>query len=413
MNSSFKILIVDHNFEFSGSLISVSYLIKEFVKNRFEVFILTKAGEKEKEFLTSLGSKVISYSNSNFRSITLSFHISDKTSPFSYQWFKNLIKDILYFFNGIFLSVKVINKVKPDLIYLNEYVTAQFALYAKLKSIPSVVHIRSLFIDQKFNFRIFILKTILRKVVTLNFAITELEAAQIGKEKKVNTIVVPEFLDESDFKTPPDLIHIKKKYGIGPNDKVILFLGGINAIKGTLIFIKAINKIKYPDTKFLIAGNIQNNPQVKKNYDYYIQCTELINSSTRKNAINILGNVTNINEIISIADIIVSCSVESHFSRPIIEAWAQKKAVVASDIQHNINLINKGVDGILYPSNDSDSLAKALDNLLYDENLRLRIAEKGLSKAKENFLATKNVKIILNALKKLANGNQSELTKNR
>lgn len=405
MDSTPKILFVDHNLEFSGSVVSMSYLVKGFVRNNLRVIVLSKLGDRVRIYFESLGAEAIFYSNSNLKSISLSFHISDKTKFLSIQWFKNLVKDILYFLNGIILSVKIINKVKPDLIYINEYVAIQFVLYARIKSIPVVVHIRSLFIDQKYNLRIFLLKKVLQRLTSLNIAITSLEASQIGKWEKIKykTLVVPEFLDDSDFEVPKNTSEIKSKFNIKTTDKVVLFLGGISEIKGTKIFLDAINKIPYSNVKFFVAGPIKNYSKSKIISNYYMHCIELINSMKRTHSIELLGNVNNVKELISISDVLVSCSTKTHFSRPIIEAWAQSKAVIASDILHNRELVTHNVNGILYPADDSNSLAKAIKELLYDDQLRLHLGMNGLKTAKDKYYSATNFSKIFDACCKLLN----------
>jgi len=196
-----KILFVDHDIELSGSTISMSYLIKEFIQGGFKVLVLTKINQKGLEYLIEAGAEIIPYSSSPFKSITLSLHFSDKTNYFSFNWFKNLYKDIIRFFTGIILSIKIIYKYKPDLIYLNEYVTIQFSIFAKLKSIPVFVQVRSLFINQKYNLRIMLLKKALRKIPDYIFAITELEAKQINilPSDKTKVEIIPEFLFDKDF----------------------------------------------------------------------------------------------------------------------------------------------------------------------------------------------------------------------
>lgn len=405
MNSAPKILFVDHNLEFSGSVVSMSYLVKGFVRNNFRVIVLSKLGETGRRYFESLGAESFLYSNSNLKSISLSFHISDKTKFLSIQWSKNLIKDILYFFNGIILSIKIINKIKPDLIYINEYVAIQFALYSRLKSIPVIVHIRSLFIDQKYNFRIYLMKKVLQKITSLNIAITSLEVSQIGnlERTKYKTLIVPEFLDDSDFEVPKNINEIKTRFKINISDKVVLFLGGISEIKGTKIFLDAINKIPYSNVKFIIAGPIKNYSKSKIISDYYKSCVELINSMKKTHSVNLLGNVNNVTELISVSDILISCSTKTHFSRPIIEAWAQSKAVIASDILHNRELVTPYVNGILYPSDDSNSLAKAIKELLDDDQLRLHLGMNGLKTAKERYYSATNFSIIFDACRKLLN----------
>ena len=399
-NSKKRILFVDHDFSLSGSLISMSYLIKEFVRNNYDVFVLSKVGDFEKKSLISLGAQVISYSSSPFKSITLSLHISDKAKSFSKKWFKNLCKDILFFFNGIVLSIKVISKYEPDLIYINEYVSIHFALFAKLKSIPVIVHIRSLFIDQKYNFRVLLLKKALQNIPEYNFAITKLEAEQITNKKNImaKIIVIPEFLSKDDFIPPENISQIKKNYGLDNSEKIITFLGGISYIKGSIDFIRSVKHLNLISgkTKFIIAGKTFNNNNIANIYEYYNDCIEYINSPEVKPFIELLGTIENVKELLAISDIVVSCSVETHFSRPIIEAWAQKKAVIATDIQHSINLIENGIDGMIVPVNNYIFLSKVLKNLLEDENLCLKLGQNGFLKAKQNFSSEINVKEIIN-----------------
>lgn len=180
-------------------------------------------------------------------------------------------------------------------------------------------------------------------------------------------------------------------------------MGGISEIKGTKIFLDAINKIPYSNVKFFVAGPIKNYSKSKIISNYYTHCIELINSMKRTHSIELLGNVNNVKELISISDVLVSCSTKTHFSRPIIEAWAQSKAVIASDILHNRELVTHNVNGILYPADDSNSLAKAIKELLYDDQLRLHLGMNGLKTAKDKYYSATNFSKIFDACRKLLN----------
>lgn len=393
-----RILFVDHDYGLSGSLISMSYLIENFVKIGYEVLVLTKVGDTEKKILEQLGAIVISYSASIAKSITLSFHISDKTYFPTFSWWKNLVKDILSFINGVILSRKIISNYKPDLIYLNEYVTIHFGILAKLKSIPVVVHIRSLFINQKYNIRIILLKKALRFIPSYNFAITQLEAEQISQENNYDarTIVIPEFLNDDDFFISNNKAQVKKIFGLEHSEKIITFLGGISYIKGSITFIRSIEylNINLNNVKFILAGKIFDNEKIKDIYSYYKYCMSFINKPSIKPYIKVIGPIKNVKELISVSDVVVSCSIETHFSRPIIEAWAQKKAVVASNIPHSKNLIKDNFDGIITEINDHEALGKTLSRLITNDTLCSQLGENGFLKAKQIFTANKNIEKI-------------------
>ena len=402
-----KILFVDHDNGISGATISMGYLIKKFILNEYKVIVLTSKSQAGIDYLKQLGAEIIRYNDSLFRSIIMTFHFTNKTNYFSIQWFKNLVKDLLCFINGIILAAKILGKYKPDIVYLNEYVTIQFGLFAKLKSIPVVVHIRSMFIDQRFNLRIMLLKKVLRTIPDYNFAITEMEANQIrGLLGKVsNVIVVPEFLSEQNFKISSDLSHVKKRFDVLGKEQVVTFLGGISNIKGSIDFISSMEYLdeKLSDVKFILAGKIRDYNVSSDIHKYYEECMEYLKRPKIKSRIKVIGEVENINDLLSISDIVVSCSTITHFSRPIIEAWAHKKAVIATDIKHSRNLIENGGNGILVPINNPPKLAATIERLLSDKYLCEEMGRNGYKKAKEIFSEGKNTAKIVNCCTELLN----------
>lgn len=403
-----RILIVDHDLDLSGAFVSLTYLIKRLVEENYEIFVLSKTGKAQKNILMTMGAKIINYSASSLKSITLSFHISDKTKFLTLKWFKNLIKDFLYFFNGLILSVKIINRYNPDLIYLNEYVTISFGIFARIKRIPIVVHIRSLFIDQKYNFRIYLLKFALKNISSYNLAITNLEASQIGTNKgsKSRTIIVPEFLNHEDFILQEDIMVFKKEHELENFELTVAFLGGLNMIKGSLTFLNCTEYIESDPTKivFIIAGNI-NASKSKENLLYINKCFEKINNPFKKVKIKFIGPTHQTGQLLSAADVLVSCSVQTHFSRPIIEAWAKKKAVIATDISHSKNLISDGISGLLFPVNNAMALAEKIDQLYNNFEKRLLLGENGFKEATSKYSANKNTEMISNLFSELLHKN--------
>jgi glycosyltransferase involved in cell wall biosynthesis len=77
----------------------------------------------------------------------------------------------------------------------------------------------------------------------------------------------------------------------------------------------------------------------------------------------------------------VSTSNLSHFSRPIIEAWAQKKSVIASDTEHSQNLIVDHFDGLLYENMNTFDLQNRIVEVMYNPALNEKLGENGYRKA--------------------------------
>ena len=81
-----------------------------------------------------------------------------------------------------------------------------------------------------------------------------------------------------------------------------------------------------------------------------------------------------------------------HFARPIIEASAMAKPVVASDIGGPRELVVPDETGLLIPPDDPEQLAAAIVSLLDDPELMIQMGENGYRRAINKFDAQANSK---------------------
>jgi glycosyltransferase involved in cell wall biosynthesis len=108
--------------------------------------------------------------------------------------------------------------------------------------------------------------------------------------------------------------------------------------------------------------------------------------------------------LIAAADVVVFPSTVPHFARPVIEAGAMAKPVVASNMDGVKELVQNNLTGILVEPNDPRALADALMKVLSDKHLAETMGEAGYLQAKEKFSAEKNCKQIMDIYDKIFNG---------
>lgn len=117
--------------------------------------------------------------------------------------------------------------------------------------------------------------------------------------------------------------------------------------------------------------------------------------------VHLVGVQTNIPEWIAACDLIVFPSTCDHFARPIIEAGAMAKPVVASDWPSTREIVESNTTGILVRPNDPRALAEAIIEVLQDEQRARNMGEAGYQQATHEFNADLQVKRIVQVYERI------------
>jgi glycosyltransferase involved in cell wall biosynthesis len=75
------------------------------------------------------------------------------------------------------------------------------------------------------------------------------------------------------------------------------------------------------------------------------------------------------------ADVVAFPATRPHQARPILEAGAMAKPVVASDFSNLREFVGDQQNGLLVPPGDANAIANALRAILTDQNLARRLGE--------------------------------------
>ncbi|WP_298740348.1 glycosyltransferase [uncultured Chitinophaga sp.] len=167
----------------------------------------------------------------------------------------------------------------------------------------------------------------------------------------------------------------KEKLGLSENELAIVYPARLVPGKNHITLLKAFKKIRAEEegVKLVFAGD----GEMRTAIENYVQENQL------ERSVVLLGNVTNIPEILSVADIGAFPSEYEGFGIGLIEMMAMGIPVVASDIQVFNEFIDHMNNGVLYPTFDSDTLASMLLLVMRNNELRTALGVKARETAQQ------------------------------
>ena len=193
------------------------------------------------------------------------------------------------------------------------------------------------------------------------------------------------------------------KLNIDSNKKIILMPGRLTEWKGQEIFIEALNLLKtrygYKNFVAILLGPDQGRKIYKK------KLIRLIERFRLNKEVVFLENVPSMPIAYSVSNVIVSASTEPEaFGRISVEAQSMKKPIVASNIGGSKETIVDNKTGLLFQSNNPNSLSEKIDYIfrLDDTTLNL-MGNNGRKNVQEKFNVEKMCFSTYSEYKKLIN----------
>jgi GalNAc-alpha-(1->4)-GalNAc-alpha-(1->3)-diNAcBac-PP-undecaprenol alpha-1,4-N-acetyl-D-galactosaminyltransferase len=146
----------------------------------------------------------------------------------------------------------------------------------------------------------------------------------------------------------------------------LLAVGRLNQHKGYRLLLRAFAQLKDQHTNWTLTilgeGPLRH------------ELEDLGQQLGISNRVKLLGRVSNPYDFLTQADIFVMASRYEGFPLALCEAMACGLPVIATDCPSGPKeIIRDGVDGLLVPTDDVDALARAINCLIEDEAMRLRL----------------------------------------
>lgn len=177
---------------------------------------------------------------------------------------------------------------------------------------------------------------------------------------------------------------IKMELRIDKDQPVIGTVGNLYPVKGHtyLLNAAAIVKRTFPTAIFLIAGRGQLLPQLQE------EAKEL----SIKDNVRFLGFREDIPLLLQAMDIFVLPSISEGLPLAALEAMANEKPVIATDVGGIPEVVIDGTSGFLVPSKTPEVLAEKILLLLANRDLSLRLGKEGRVRVEKEFSLKKMIR---------------------
>lgn len=180
-----------------------------------------------------------------------------------------------------------------------------------------------------------------------------------------------------------------------PHAPTIVSVARIDPNKDIVSFIRAAARVKshYPEARFVVYGGVSVP-------DYYQTCLEVRHELDLDDAFIFAGHLEDVAQAYASGDVVVLSSITEGFPYAVIEAMMSGRPVVATDVGGVREALADA--GVLVQPRDVEAMAEAIENLLADQDLRLRLSEDARERAAIYFTTQRSVERYQEAYQELA-----------
>src|SRR5450759_431597 len=304
------------------------------------------------------------------------------------RWGHATLRGFFSLFFSFLLSIpalwRITSDFRPDIVHSNTSLILTPGVVARLRGIPHIWHIREVFagFPQLWSCYQRYMAAFSDRIVCVSNAVAAQFSSRISREKICvlhNGFPVGEFPEVP----PARVMEFRQRYNLDGN----LLVGLVGRIKigrkgqDVLLEAAATLKPRFPNVRFLFIGS-----PFPGNEAHLDKLRTLINELALSDEVVCTGDIGDIKAAYAALDISVQPSVMPEaFSGVVLESMVMGKPVVASRCGGTMEQIKDGVTGILVEPGNSQQLASALERLLSDSDLRLRLGSQGREEFLERF----------------------------
>lgn len=242
----------------------------------------------------------------------------------------------------------IIDQEKPDIVAVNSMTLAWAGKLIQKNGAKSICFVRETYIN---NLGMGYIKFCLDRWFNAVIFISEFDKKVFKCKAKVQD-VVHNCLQPKDYRTDLNREEACRYLNIENNFFNVLFVGGMDELKGWYIIESAMKKLEEYDIRLIVAGNIENK------------------EARDKKNVTFIGLRTDMPHVYKACDVLVFPSTAPHQARPVFEAGILGLPVIISDFEETREFVRDGENGLTFKPNNSEDLALKIEKLYKNKNLR-------------------------------------------
>lgn len=232
-------------------------------------------------------------------------------------------------------------------------------------------------------------------VTAVSHSLVKQTVDKLQVEKEID--VIYNFVNEKEY-YKKEREHIKKQYGIGPDEKVVIHISNFRKVKRIQDVIYTFSKVQAEiDSKLILVGD---GPELQTAF-------EIVNKLDLKDKVLFLGKQKSISDLLSISDVKLLMSEQESFGLVLLEAMACEVATIGTNVGGIPEVIVHGETGYVVELGDTESAARYAIELLEDDLLRERYSKNALDRAQTLFNSEEIVSQYIALYDKLLTANNS------
>ncbi|MBD3373134.1 MAG: glycosyltransferase [Candidatus Coatesbacteria bacterium] len=212
--------------------------------------------------------------------------------------------------------------------------------------------------------------------------------------------IIPNALDPERFAPRAPDEELRARLGLGERP-VIGYVGRLTRWKRPEDLFRAVKTL---ETRYSVSAAclVVGTTFASQDPGYAEELEALIDELDLRDSVVLAGYQPDVRPYTALMDVLALPSDFEPFGRVVIETQAQGIPVVATNSGGVPEIIDDGVNGLLYPVGDVPTLAAALHRLLTDRTLAARLAERGRNRVLESFTLSEQARRINALLDELA-----------